>query len=243
MPAAARLEGEILQIPDFPNYWIGEDLRVYGTKFGKFYRLAERRGGRGTFVTLWREGRSFSRQPIHLLEAANGSTPVLPADAVPILEGGRYCVTPRHEVWSWRGGRWKKLKQGPDSDGYKVVELFGKTERVSVLVCTAFHGPKPTPKHEARHLNGVSTDDRPENLAWGTHKQEYTRFDFPRDVPAWEAHGQAKMDETGVRRLRAVYDAGERNFAVLGRSFGINRSTARSICLRLKWRHVSEARE
>lgn len=43
-----------------------------------------------------------------------------------------------------------------------------KTPSVHTLVCTAFHGPKPSPEHEVRHLNGVHDDNRAENLAWGT---------------------------------------------------------------------------
>lgn len=36
------------------------------------------------------------------------------------------------------------------------------------LVCEAFHGPRPTSTSVVRHLNGEHTDNRPENLTWGT---------------------------------------------------------------------------
>jgi hypothetical protein len=39
------------------------------------------------------------------------------------------------------------------------------------LLCIAFHGDPPTPTHQARHLNGVRTDNRVDNLAWGTPSQ------------------------------------------------------------------------
>lgn len=41
---------------------------------------------------------------------------------------------------------------------------------VHILVCEAFHGERP-PGQQVRHLNGVSTDNRAENLAWGTQSE------------------------------------------------------------------------
>lgn len=50
------------------------------------------------------------------------------------------------------------------------------TLSVHVLVCKTFNGPKPEQidgdrNVDCMHLNGNSLDNRPENLAWGTHKQ------------------------------------------------------------------------
>lgn len=36
------------------------------------------------------------------------------------------------------------------------------------LVCEAFHGVKPPEAEVVRHLNGIHTDNRASNLAWGT---------------------------------------------------------------------------
>jgi hypothetical protein len=53
--------------------------------------------------------------------------------------------------------------------GYPEVKLGGKrTTLVHVMVATAFLGPRPAGK-EVRHLDGDPTNNRPENLAWGTH--------------------------------------------------------------------------
>lgn len=46
-----------------------------------------------------------------------------------------------------------------------------KSTRAHQLVCRAFHGLPPDPRMDVRHLNGDSTDNRPENLAWGTRSQ------------------------------------------------------------------------
>ena len=47
------------------------------------------------------------------------------------------------------------------------------------LVCEAFHGPPPDPKSMACHKNDIGTDNRAENLEWGSQsyneKQKYSR--------------------------------------------------------------------
>lgn len=47
----------------------------------------------------------------------------------------------------------------------------GKTYKVARLVCAAFHGPAPADKPVCMHLNENSRDNRPENLRWGTQKE------------------------------------------------------------------------
>lgn len=37
---------------------------------------------------------------------------------------------------------------------------------VDEIVCTAFHGPKPSPDHWCKNLSGDPYDNRPENVAW-----------------------------------------------------------------------------
>jgi hypothetical protein len=64
------------------------------------------------------------------------------------------------------------LKPYIDPDGRPAVTLSRnkkrKTIRISVLVCTAFHGQKPTLFHVAAHINGQPSDDRATNLYWAT---------------------------------------------------------------------------
>ena len=57
--------------------------------------------------------------------------------------------------------------------GYRAIKLgvHGRHTYVHTLVCEAFHGPRPSPKHEVRHLNGDNFDNRAENLAWGTRSE------------------------------------------------------------------------
>jgi hypothetical protein len=65
------------------------------------------------------------------------------------------------------------LRPSPHESGHLRVCLsrdrHGSTHYVHTLVLEAFHGLKPFPSALCRHLNGVETDNRPENLRWGTY--------------------------------------------------------------------------
>ena len=73
-----------------------------------------------------------------------------------------------------RCSRGKMLKQRIDDTGYYSVVLCkngkAKTKRVHVLVCSAFHGPKPIGM-EVLHLDGTRTNNRADNLKWGTRSE------------------------------------------------------------------------
>jgi hypothetical protein len=54
---------------------------------------------------------------------------------------------------------------------YRAAALGrGNIVRIHVLVAESFHGPRPAGM-EVRHLNGDGHDNRAENLAWGTRRQ------------------------------------------------------------------------
>jgi hypothetical protein len=47
---------------------------------------------------------------------------------------------------------------------------FGNV-KIHQLICAAFHGPKPFPKAVVIHLDENGLNNRPENLKWGTQKE------------------------------------------------------------------------
>lgn len=65
----------------------------------------------------------------------------------------------------------KIMRQNVVEGGYLAVALCRDGARlpksVHTLVLLAFSGPRPDGM-QARHLNGIRTDNRIENLAWGT---------------------------------------------------------------------------
>lgn len=81
-----------------------------------------------------------------------------------------YCVKKGHLL--------TQCKITPRGTSYYYVHLYKSGKRrgvsVAVLVCATFNGPKPksingSTRVDCMHLNGDSFDNRPENLAWGTH--------------------------------------------------------------------------
>lgn len=93
----------------------------------------------------------------------------------PTEHAGYYVCAGGH-VWSttpWRGQKTpRKLATEVNRYGYLRAHLkIGdsmKRALVHRLVCIAFHGPKPSEAHQVRHLNGVRSDNRADNLRWGT---------------------------------------------------------------------------
>lgn len=91
----------------------------------------------------------------------------------------RYDVSSWGRVRSWCGrGRHAQSRAKvarictlrPHRQGYWVVRLGTVTQYVHQLVATAFIGPRPAGQ-ETRHLNDVNTDNRPENLRYGTRRE------------------------------------------------------------------------
>lgn len=87
-------------------------------------------------------------------------------------EYGSYEVSTNGRVRTIRTGK-VLVAALPPKRRYLIVNLGqGGGERISVavhrLVLETWGEAKPSSKHEARHLNGVPTDNRVENLCWGT---------------------------------------------------------------------------
>lgn len=71
----------------------------------------------------------------------------------------------------------------------------GKNYKVARLICEAFHGPAPDGA-VCMHLNEDASDNRPENLAWGTQKENL-------NAPGFIKYCKSRVgDESPVRKGR-----------------------------------------
>jgi hypothetical protein len=79
---------------------------------------------------------------------------------------------------------------------YRAVTIGGRKRKVAALMLEAFVEPKPFPSAQVRHLNDVSLDDRLDNLAWGTAKENKADQKRNRDLAA-ERRRQREGDGNG----------------------------------------------
>lgn len=115
---------------------------------------------------------------------------------VPSAQG--YMVSNAGKVRGPRG----ELKPVKHSGGYLQVTL-DRRKRMLVhrLVLIAFCGPCP-PLHECRHLNGLKTDNRFENLRWGTKRENCSDRKLHGTENIGERNGQSKIGPSTVAMIR-----------------------------------------
>jgi len=139
------------------------------------------------------------------------------------------------------GSSGKRLKQDDCSNylGMRIwIPKFGRyvSRRVHVLVCEAFHGPRPVGQ-EVRHLNGNKRDNRAENLRWGTRDENVADMIRHGTTVAGVRNWNAKIDDASVVEIRQRYIAGETQKS-LAEEFGISSSAVHLIVTGKNWRHV-----
>lgn len=184
---------------------------------------------------------------------------------VPFAPG--YFVSDDGRVLSSKRGTLRSLKPWPLSAREHLVLGFrvgGRTVDVLVhrVVATVFHGQAPTPRHEARHLDGDPSNNRKDNIAWGTHAENMADMvrhgrqgptlhpermprgvnhgsrTMPHRTPRGERNGAAKITEDDVRALRLIFrDVG--NISEAARRAGVPRGAAKCIIQGKTWRHVA----
>ena len=138
------------------------------------------------------------------------------------------------------------LKQHLSTNGHFTLTLKHNLERrdvtVDQLVTRAFHGPPgrylakdgKVRNQEVRHRNGVKTDNRVVNLAWGTRSE--TLLDAARlgKLPMGERVHNAKLTEDAVREIRrSSWSCGE-----LARHHGVHPRTVWQAKHHRTWKHV-----
>lgn len=113
---------------------------------------------------------------------------------------------------------WRYLKSY-DCNGYRRVNLDGKRIGVHVLMLEAFVGPCPSGM-ECRHLNDDKADNKLENLAWGTPKEN--KQDAIRNglIRCGERHHKAKLTWKSVREIRRLRSLGF-SATKLSRQYGV----------------------
>lgn len=112
-----------------------------------------------------------------------------------------------------------------------------KMRSIHTLVLEAFKGPRP-PKMVSRHLDGVRTHNTPENLEWGTKKQNYEDSRKHKTNCEGERNGYAILTAQQVVQMRVVRAETGMPYHALGDMFNTHWSNAYLIVKGRTWRHL-----
>lgn len=124
---------------------------------------------------------------------------------------------------------------------YRYVVLSNNTKttkRISILVCTAFNGPKPSALHEVNHEDGDKHNDRASNLEWATKARNQQHACETKLRPLGEQSYQSKLTNDQVREIRRLYSAGGITGKALGAQFSVSKSAIEKILTRKNWKYI-----
>lgn len=133
----------------------------------------------------------------------------------------------------------KLLRAVVDERGRCKVNLTigGKRlqQRIHRLVAEHFVGPAPFPTACVRHLNDNPSDNRKENLAWGTHQDNMDDKVRNGNSGKGGKNGNARLTEDQVRAIRS----GSESRIELSRKYGISPAQIARIIRGERWGHVT----
>lgn len=154
-----------------------------------------------------------------------------------------YAVTTSGEVYSCVKSsgksfypKWHKLK--PMKTGsrrqYLTVYLgFGNRWDIHRLIAFAFLGPCPS-GCEVRHLNGIPSDNRLENLSYGTHSQNMQDAIRHGTAPRGEKNPSAILSKSSVREIRRLREEGLK-LRSIAKHFSVSVETVSQIARGVRW--------
>ena len=160
---------------------------------------------------------------------------------IPGFRRGGYEVSDSGLVRSDR--RPTGMKAKVSDRGYLRLAIVDDDEtrhKVTVhsLVLLAFRGPRPSPDHVSRHLNGNKLDNRAENLAWGTWHENWDDALAHGAAKIGARHPRARLTEEQVNTIRALL--GTITHESLARRYGVCKATVSHIAAGRNWKSLEE---
>jgi hypothetical protein len=157
-----------------------------------------------------------------------------------------YYATDEGQIISTRSGQARILSQRIHK-GYLHVQIrkgIGRSTKIKTpvhqLILLAFKGNKLSPELMCRHLNGKATDNRPDNLEWGTAKEN--QLDAISHGTAvclrlGERHPASKLLEQDVYNIINLLNQGYRQVDI-ATIYGITQRHVSDIKLGRTWKHL-----
>jgi hypothetical protein len=153
-----------------------------------------------------------------------------------------YEASDNGDIRSLKGKTPRILKPIPQKDGYWYVFLYTPKSRPKVYVqravLAAFCGEPPAGQ-EARHLDGNRSDNRLENLAWGTPTDNCEDKRRHGTLRRGETTGTHKLTPEAVLAIRQEY--GTATLRALGKKHGVSHTAIRRAAIGITWSHLEES--
>ena len=151
---------------------------------------------------------------------------------------GKYAAGTDGNIYRREAGRWMLCKAQINDKGYQRISLRHCGEQINAmvnrLVVEAFYPPPPPSLTETRHMNNNRSDNRPENLDWGTSAQNTADA-----IAAGHGFGErsplARLTEKDVEEIRLA----DGTHGKIAESYGVARSTVSMIKSGKRWRGQS----
>lgn len=158
---------------------------------------------------------------------------------------GVYSVSDAGDIKRIKGGQGARpdtiISQSIESSGYYGIHLcmYGKKRffRIHYLVICAFISPRPSIKHEVRHLDGCKTNNSYKNLSWGTRRENVQDAIKHKTATVGARNGGAKFTTTEIGDILVSLSTGERASSI-ARRFKVSPSIISDIKLDKSYKEV-----
>jgi hypothetical protein len=156
----------------------------------------------------------------------------------------QYLVSNRGRVMHKENRQIRSLR--PNGHGYLMVSVTQQTNGLHHfcplvahrLVAEAFLERRDPSQNEVRHLNGIKTDNRVENLAWGKSIDNQADAKRLHEYPNGSCRKNSKLKESDVVVIRRIV-CGRRGLRYrVSKLFGISVSNVSDTKNLKLWRHV-----
>lgn len=135
------------------------------------------------------------------------------------------------------------VKVGLMTTGYAFVSLSrlgSKARKFSVqsLILETFVGPRPSPSHQAAHINGDKLDNRLENLMWATPVENASHKKLHGTQPTGSEIYNSKLTDESVLRILELRKSGLSAQSIAD-DFGISDTLIYRIEAGKTWKHLN----
>lgn len=152
---------------------------------------------------------------------------------------GLYQISTHGRVWGIK--KQKFLTSQISDSGHLYFELYKnniKTKKyIHRLILETFVGPCPIGK-ECRHLDDDPTNNKLENLCWGTRSENLMDRVVNGKGNQGERHLKAILTEDEVDEIRDLYGTDSWTSRSLAEKFDVSHGTIQAIVHRRSWNHI-----